>query len=257
MIKFRLLQTGHNTAAFNMALDEVLINRIKNGTSLPSLRFYGWKPASISLGYFQSLEAEIDEKRCAELGIDIVRRQTGGGAVFHDQEITYSIHIPMALDLVPKKVLESYEKICQGIINGLARINLEAKFMPLNDIIVGGQKISGNAQTRKQGIILQHGTILKAVDVDKMFDILKVPDEKMKGKLISDIKQRVTSVDLHSGAKFSFQDVVDTLILGFKQAFPEVEFCEDSLTDAEKADTEILASQKYSTKAWNYHRQFI
>lgn len=257
MIKFRLLQTGYNTAAFNMALDEVLINRIKNGDSLPSLRFYGWKPSAVSLGYFQSLEAEIDDKKCAELGIDIVRRQTGGGAVFHDQEVTYSVHIPLALDLVPKKILESYEKICQGIIAGLALINLEAKFAPLNDIVLGGQKISGNAQTRKQGIILQHGTILKAVDVDKMFDLLKVPDEKMKGKLISDVKQRLTSIDLHSDAKFSFQDIVDTLILGFKQVFPEVEFYEDSLTDEEKAEVEKLASQKYSTKAWNYHRQFI
>lgn len=254
MIKFRLLQTGHSTAAFNMALDEVLINRIKNGDSLPSLRFYGWKPSSVSLGYFQSLEAEVDDKKCAELGIDIVRRQTGGGAVFHDREITYSIHIPLALDLVPKKVLESYEKICQGIIYGLAQINLEAKFVPLNDITVGGQKISGNAQTRKQGIILQHGTILKAVDVDKMFDILKVPDEKMKGKLISDIKQRVTSVDLHSDSKFSFQDIVATLISGFKQAFPDVEFFEDSLTDEEKTETERLAGQKYATKGWNYQR---
>ena len=254
MIKFRLLQTGHNTAAFNMALDEVLINRIKNGTSLPSLRFYGWKPAAVSIGYFQSLEAEVDDKKCEELGMDIVRRQTGGGAVFHDQEITYSIHIPMSLGLVPQKVLESYEKICQGIVLGLAKINLEAKFVPLNDIIVGGQKISGNAQTRKQGIILQHGTILKAVDVDKMFDILKVPDEKMKGKLISDIKQRVTSIDLHSDAKFSFQNIVDILISGFAQAFSDVEFFEDSLTDEEKAEIETLASQKYSTKAWNYQR---
>ncbi|MFA6991973.1 MAG: biotin/lipoate A/B protein ligase family protein [Candidatus Gracilibacteria bacterium] len=237
-----------------MALDEVLINRIKSGSSLPSLRFYGWKPSAVSIGYFQSLEAEVDDKKCEELGIDIVRRQTGGGAVFHDQEVTYSIHIPLTLDLVPKKVLESYEKICNGIIYGLAKINLDAKFIPLNDIVVGGQKISGNAQTRKQGIILQHGTILKAVDVDKMFDILKVPDEKMKGKLISDIKQRVTSVDLHSNSKFSFQDIVTTLISGFKQAFPEVEFSEDSLTDEEKAETEKLASQKYSTKDWNYQR---
>jgi lipoate-protein ligase A len=87
-----------------------------------------------------------------------------------------------------------------------------------------------------------------------MFDVLKVPDEKMKGKLISDIKQRVTSINIHSDSKYSFQDIVDILIVGFKQAFPEVEFFTDSLTDEEKAETEILAAEKYSTKAWNYQR---
>lgn len=254
MTKFRLLQTGHKSAYENMALDEIMIERIKNGLSNPCLRFYGWKPAAVSVGYFQSLEAEVDAGRCAETGIDIVRRQTGGGAVFHDQEITYSIHIPLELNLVPQKILESYEKICQGIILGLAGIGLEAQFVPLNDIIVGGQKISGNAQTRKQGILLQHGTVLKAVDVDKMFDILKVPDEKMKGKLISQIKERVTSIDQHYGTELSFQDVVKTLISGFKQAFPEVDFYEDSLSEEENDLVQKLAMEKYRTKAWNYQR---
>lgn len=254
MTKFRLLQTGHSTATFNMALDEILIEKIKNGESLPSLRFYGWTPAAVSIGYFQSLKAEVDDQRCKELGLDIVRRQTGGGAVFHDQEVTYSIHIPMDLNIVPVKILESYEKICQGIIKGLAYLNLEAKFAPLNDIIVGTQKISGNAQTRKQGIILQHGTIIKTVDVDRMFEILKVPDEKMKGKLISDIKQRVSSIDQHSNSQFSFQDIVNALILGFKKAFPAIEFFEDSLSEEEKILTEELATSKYASQDWNYQR---
>lgn len=237
-----------------MALDEILVERIKNGDSDPSLRFYGWKPAAVSIGYFQAIESEVDCAKCEELGIDTVRRQTGGGAVFHDQEITYSIHIPLSLDIVPQNILESYMKVSEGIINGLAEIGLKAEFVPLNDIIVDGQKISGNAQTRKQGILIQHGTIIKSVDVDKMFDVLKVPDEKMKGKLISDVKQRVTSVDLHSNSELSFQDVVDALILGFKQAFPQIEFYEDSLSDEEIAEAEKLAAEKYETKAWKYQR---
>lgn len=258
MIDFRLLQTGHKSAAFNMALDEVLTERISAGLSKPSLRFYGWQPAAVSIGYFQSMEAEVDLQKCKEMNVDVVRRQTGGGAVLHDQEVTYSIHIPLELNLVPQKILDSYERICNGIIRGLANLDyglgLEAKFVPLNDIIVGGQKISGNAQTRKRGVLLQHGTILKGVDVDKMFELLKVPDEKMKGKLIESIKQRVTSIDLHTEAKLSWQDIVDTLILGFKQEFSEVDFVEESLTEEEIADIEKLAAEKYSTKNWNYQR---
>lgn len=254
MTSFRLLQTEHQTAAFNMALDEVLLNRIKNGQSKPALRFYGWQPPAVSIGYFQSLESEVDDQRCQALGIDVVRRQTGGGAVFHDQEVTYSMHIPLELNLVPAKILDSYERICQGIIQGLAELNLEAKFVPLNDIIVNGQKISGNAQTRKQDVLLQHGTILTSVDVDKMFDLLKVPDEKMKGKLITDIKQRVTAIDKHTSEKLPFKEIVDHLVSGFKKAFPDVNFCEDRLTDEEKSATEKLAAEKYAHKDWNYQR---
>ncbi|OGJ50108.1 lipoate--protein ligase [Candidatus Peregrinibacteria bacterium RIFOXYB2_FULL_32_7] len=253
-MNFRLLQTGFRSAFFNMALDEVLVAEISAGKSDPCLRFYGWEPQAISIGYFQSLLSEVDEEKCKNLGIDIVRRQTGGGAVFHADEITYSIHIPMNLNIVPLRILDSYQKICDGIINGLKELNIEANFAPLNDIITGGQKISGNAQTRKQGIILQHGTIIKSVDVDKMFELLKVPDEKMKGKLISDIKQRVTSVDKHTNQKFSFQDVIKALIKGFAKTFPEINFINSELTEEEIAQTQKLAKEKYEKKSWNFLR---
>ncbi len=273
MTTFRLLNTDFNSAAFNMALDEVLINRIAKGQSAPALRFYRWKPSAISIGYFQSLEAEVDVEQCQKHGVDVVRRQTGGGAVFHDDEITYSMHVPLSLNLLSPKVLESYAQICQALILGLNKIDIPAVFAPINDIVVESpslvhaesgqkimQKISGNAQTRKQGILLQHGTILKTVDVAKMFDLLKVPDEKMKGKLISDIKQRVTSIDAYlaqkapNSPKLSFQQISETLIDGFRQAFSSVDFIEDSLTEAEIAEANTLASSKYSTNSWNYQR---
>lgn len=254
LMNFRLLQTGYNTAAFNMALDEVLVNKIAKGESQPCLRFYGWQPAAVSIGYFQSLLAEVDVEKCQELGIDIVRRQTGGGAVFHDDEVTYSMHIPLSLNLVQVKILESYQRICQGIIKGLSPLGIQAQFVPLNDIIASGKKISGNAQTRKQGLILQHGTILTGVDVDKMFELLKVPDEKLKGKLISDVKERVTSVKQLTGQGFTFQNIVDTLIAGFRQEFAEVEFVDSVLSEEEIAQTEKLANEKYGSREWNYQR---
>ncbi|MFA5996004.1 MAG: biotin/lipoate A/B protein ligase family protein [Patescibacteria group bacterium] len=254
MITFRLLKTNHNSAAFNMALDEILLERINQGLAQPCLRFYGWQPAAISIGYFQSLTAEVNVQRCQELGIDIVRRQTGGGAVFHDQEVTYSIHLPLALNLVPVKILDSYQRICQAIIIGLAEFNLTAQFVPLNDIVVHGKKISGNAQTRKKGIILQHGTILREVDVDKMFELLKVPNEKLKDKLISDVKQRVIGINQITAKPYTYAEVVAALIKGFKQEFSEIEFKADTLTTAEIELAQQLAVEKYSNNNWTNQR---
>lgn len=254
MTDIRLLQTGHRSAAFNMALDEVLIQRIAEGKSKPSLRFYGWEPKTVSIGYFQSLEAEVDLARCKEWGVDVVRRQTGGGAVFHDDEITYSLHLPLALKLVPEKILDSYAAICQGLILGLKPLGIEAQFVPLNDLIVKGQKISGNAQTRRQGILLQHGTLLRGLDVDRMFDLLKVPDEKMKGKLIATIKERVTAIDRHCIPVPSFDAVVQALISGFEQAFPQSTFVPGSLTTEETDAVHALAKQKYTGDNWNRQR---
>jgi len=133
-------------------------------------------------------------------------------------------------------------------------LKINAEFAPLNDILVNGQKISGNAQTRKQGIILQHGTILKSVDVDKMFEILKVPNEKLKGKLISDVKQRVTSISQHCANKYSFDDVVEALTSGFVSEFTNVDFVDSFLTDEEEQDVLNLAKEKYSKNNWNYMR---
>lgn len=251
---FRLLKTGHQSAAFNMALDEILIERIRSGKSDPALRLYGWQPHAVSIGYFQSLESEVDIEKAKNLEIDVVRRQTGGGAVFHADEITYSIHIPMDLNLVPVKILESYEKICSAIIKGLEFLDIKSEFAPLNDIITNGQKISGNAQTRKNGIILQHGTILKSVDVDKMFEILKVPNEKMKGKLISDIKQRVTSINNQIKEIKTFEAVVEDLTQGFIKTFPEINFIASSLSKEEENEITELAKTKYSKNDWNYLR---
>src|SRR5208337_3830146 len=101
-----------------------------------------------------SLDAEVDLDACRASGVDAVRRLTGGGAVFHDDEITYSIVLPMGHELAPDDILESYRLICSGLIGGLGLLGVKADFEPINDIAVGGKKVSGNAQTRRQGCLL-------------------------------------------------------------------------------------------------------
>ncbi|HBE46121.1 MAG TPA: lipoate--protein ligase family protein, partial [Spirochaetaceae bacterium] len=148
--EFRLLETGFHTAAFNMGLDEALLGSVAEGKSLPTLRFYGWKPPAVSIGYFQGLHEEVDVDACRAAGVDVVRRITGGGAVFHHYEVTYSIVVPLSHQLARPNILDSYRLLLGGIIDGLALLGIEAEFAPINDIVTGGKKISGNAQTRKR-----------------------------------------------------------------------------------------------------------
>lgn len=253
----RILQTGYRSAAQNMGLDEAVLNEIAEGRSPATLRLYGWNPPAISIGYFQSLEEEVDTAACRKRGVDIVRRITGGGAVLHEHEITYSIHIPETAAAeygIPLGVLESYGKICGGILKGLALLGLDAKFVPLNDIIVvtpvGPKKISGNAQTRKRGIILQHGTVLLKVDVEKMFSLLKVPNEKLKGKLIEDVKQRVTSVSDALGRTVQFVEAAGVLKKGFSAEFFGIALEEGTLSAQEAILAEKFEKEKYGASDW-------
>lgn len=261
-MQFRLLKTGALTAAQNMAIDEAVLDSVASRAEHPTLRLYGWSPAAISIGYFQSLEDEIDLLACKVAGVSYVRRITGGGAVLHEHEITYSIHIPedaLSACGVPAGILESYEKICGGVIKGLSALGLSAAFVPINDIIVmtsGGlpKKISGNAQTRKSGVILQHGTVLLKVDVDKMFSLLKVPSEKLKGKLIEDVKQRVTSASAELGREVGFDEAFDAMKHGFEIEFSGCGFVEGRLSGAESAAVEKFAKEKYASDEWNKKR---
>ncbi len=186
--EIRVIETGYDTAYWNMAVDEVLLNSTND---VPALRIYGWKPTAVSIGYFQRMEEEIDVKKCKQLDIDVVRRITGGGSVLHDSELTYSF----ITKRYPQSIIESYKWICDAVVISINKLGLDAKFSPLNDIVINGKKISGNAQTRKKGTLLQHGTILLGVDTEKMFSILKVPSEKIRDKMISYASERVTGLN--------------------------------------------------------------
>lgn len=250
---FRVLQTGFETAYFNMGLDEAVLESVASGSSLPTLRFYGWRPRAISLGYFQGIRDEIDIEACDRHGVDIVRRITGGGAVFHDAELTYSVVIPEGHPLAPPSILDSYGILCSGIIEGLKELGITSEFAPINDIVSGGKKISGNAQTRKKGCLLQHGTVLLKVDVETMFALLKVPKEKALGKMIDDVKARVTSLSDILRRDVAFEEVVPAMRAGFERALRLDPFL-DSPTREENEMAKELAATKFSAKAWVFKR---
>ena len=251
---FRLLETGGSPGAFNMGLDEAVLAAVAEGRQAPTLRFYGWNPPTVTLGYFQGLEEEVDREACARMGVDIVRRVTGGGAVFHDAELTYSIILPESHPLARPGILDSYRILCAGVVEGLARFGLAAEFAPINDVLVDGRKVSGNAQTRKRGCILQHGTVLLDVDVDRMFALLKVPSEKMKGKLIEDVKQRVTSLRHKLGRSVDLSEAVPEFAAGFSKALG-VELAKSDPSPEELEEGRRIAREKYGTEAWTAKRR--
>lgn len=252
-MRLRLLETGARPAALNMGLDEAILEAVASGASEPTLRLYRWDPPAVTIGYFQGMREEIDLEACARLGIDAVRRVTGGGAVFHDAEITYSIVVPEGHELAPAEVLESYRRICGGLVAGLGKLGIAASFAPINDIVAGGKKVSGNAQTRKRGCLLQHGTLLLGVDVERMFELLKVPQEKLRGKLIEDVKARVTSVRELLGREVGYAEAAKALASGFAEAWG-ADLVKGEFSAAELAAGERIAAEKYRTEAWNLKR---
>jgi len=251
-MKCRLLETGCNTGFFNMALDEVMLSQVEE-TKVPTLRFYGWKPACISIGYFQNVTKQVNEAECEKRGVDIVRRMTGGGTVYHKDELTYTIITPLENPLAADDILQSYKNVSQGLIESLNLMGVEADFRPLNDLVSGGRKISGNAQTRKKHCMLQHGTILLNVDAVEMFRLLRVESEKMRDKMIKAVEDSVTSVKKETGKNFSLDEASKIFAKGFEKAL-NLEYDRKPLSEEEKTLAEKTAQKKYSTREWNYMR---
>lgn len=217
MPKWRLLLTGTNPCLYNMDFDIQLMRK----ALIPTLRFYQWYPPAVSIGAHQIFEQEIDLKKCEELGIGWVQRVTGGGAVYHDKEVTYSITAPE--EFFPD-LIKSYEDICGAVILGFKNLGITALYAPkvggnINDILVNGKKISGCAQTRRNGSMLHHGTILQEVEPEKMFAVLKVPDVKLTEKKIQEAKDRVTSLKQELGREVSYDEIVSVMSQAFKEKF--------------------------------------
>jgi lipoate-protein ligase A len=248
-MKWRVVELETKDAFTNMAIDEAVSDSVRKGDAIPTIRFYRWKPSAVSIGCFQGMKEEVNVERCKELKIDCVRRRTGGGAVYHDYngEITYSVIAPMSE--FPKGIRESYMVICGWAINGLSKLGIAASFAPINDIVVNGRKISGNAQTRRDGILLQHGTVLYDLDLKTMFGVLNVSKEKISDKMIKSAEERVTKVR-------AFADVpIDALYNALFDGFVEGKDYEKAgLSREEMSEAERLARTVYSSAEWNFSR---
>jgi len=244
-----------NDAYMNMAVDEAICRLRSQGKSPNTIRLYRWKPSAVSIGYFQILEQEVNLDACKRLGVDVVRRMTGGGAVYHsyEGEVTYSVIVNQDHPKIPRDILKSYELICGGITLALKYLGINAEFKPINDIDVNGKKISGNAQTRRWNIVLQHGTILLDTDIRTMFMVLKVSKEKISDKLLKSAEERVTTIRGELGRKVSFDETTEALKLAFPKVF-DVKLVENGLSREEKELALKLRREKYGTPRWIFNR---
>ncbi|MEK6968503.1 MAG: biotin/lipoate A/B protein ligase family protein [Nanoarchaeota archaeon] len=246
-MKWRLIPFSEQSAALNMAIDESVMEHVREGKSPPTMRLYTWNPTAVTIGTFQCRADEVDLNEAKKLGVDVVRRMTGGGAVYHDRqgEITYSIIAPE--ELFERDIQESYMQICRFIVDALKGLGINAIFKPVNDIIVDSKKISGNAQTRRSGILVQHGTVLYDVDVDRMFSLLKVDKVKVSDKFVQSVKKAVTSVKQQNPG-VTKQQVIDAMTKSFTAG---KDFEMGKLSEYELERAAILAKEKYSSEEWN------
>jgi lipoate-protein ligase A len=266
---WRLLKTGLSDGATNMAIDEAILWAVAEGESRPTLRFYGWQPPCLSIGYSQSLADQVDVDRCREAGIDCVRRPTGGRAILHTDELTYSVVAPQTEPRVAGGVVESYRRLSAGLVAGLRALGVVVAQVETADdkgesaacfdapsnyeITVGGKKLVGSAQVRKKRVVLQHGSLPLEGDIVRIFDFLKVPSEERREELRQELRARATSLELALGRVVPFDEVARHLADGFAQAL-NLRLIPGQLSQHELALAEKLWREKYAAREWNFRK---
>lgn len=249
---WRLIIDPPRPGAWNMAFDEALLEAVGTGQAPPTVRFYRWAPPCLSLGAFQPADA-VDRAACADLGIDVVRRPTGGGAVLHDREVTYSVVLPP--EVTGRRPREVYLKICLALLQGLERLGVRAGFAPPGsyrrpagpscfaqasdyEVLVDGRKVVGSAQVWRSGTLLQHGAVLLAADRTVWAQVMGQPDAA--GGLIG-------LGELMPG--LTFEQVASALAVGFEGQFG-AELVPSDWTRSEVERAGQLVRQKYGRPAW-------
>jgi len=257
---WRLIKDVFYDGYMNMAIDEAIFIACEKGFSPKTIRFYGWNPPAISIGYFQKTSYLFESKRMNELSLDMVRRPTGGRAVFHEEEVTYSII--SSLDAFSRNgVLEPYRMISHALVSGLKSIGVPAELLSkrkrgqtkgtdspscfssssLYEIVTQGKKIIGSAQKRSRNFLLQQGSILLDLNREKWTSIFKTEDDN-----------RMISLQEVLNRKISFREVSKALIEALNKSFGPL--FQDKLTLYEKRLSERLRKQKYTTQEWNFQR---
>ncbi|MEB2859617.1 biotin/lipoate A/B protein ligase family protein [Staphylococcus sp. GCP4] len=272
---WNFINTGSKNPYYNMAMDEALLNFVSRGEIDPVIRFYTWNPATLSIGYFQRLQKEIDIDKVKEKGYGLVRRQTGGRGVLHDKELTYSVIVPESHPNMPSTVTEAYKIISQGLLEGFKNLGFETYFaIPRSkeerdklkqprssvcfdapswyELVVEGRKIAGSAQTRQKGVILQHGSILQDIDIDDLFDMFIFKNERLKTKMKENFVQKAVAINDISNQHITLNEMENAFESGFKKGL-NIDFKPLELTEKQKEEVQEL-EEKYRSEAWMYRK---
>jgi len=252
-----------------MAIDEAIMRAHGRGDVPPTLRFYGWEPAAVSIGYFQSMTGEIDLDAVRAGGFGYVRRPTGGRMILHQHELTYSVTIRE--ELLPGGVIETYREISRGLLEGFRLLGANPELSGGEDdprrhdpggnhtacfdassayeLTVGGRKIAGSAQTRRDGVIMQHGSIMLDMDTPLLFRLMRVPEET-RPKLTARLQSKATTLLEATGRLIPYDEASSAFTQGFAAGLG-LALTPGTLTPAEEADAAQLVTEKYGSDAWN------
>lgn len=243
---WQLIHTAPQAPLLHMALDEALLDEVAAGRRPPTLRLWEWANAAVVIGRFQSLRNEVDGDAARRHGIEVVRRVSGGGAMFIEpgNTITYSIYAPLSM-VEGLSFQESYALMDAWVLAALGELGIEAWYQPLNDITSAGGKIAGAAQTRRGGALLHHVTMAYDIDAAKMLDVLRIGREKLSDKGTTSAAKRVDPLRSQTGLPRA--EVVARMLASFRRRHG---LADDHLRDTELAHAQALVQTKFGTSGW-------
>ena len=276
MKQWYFINSGPCTPSFNMALDEALLNWHSEKLIPPVIRFYEWEPATLSIGYFQQVHKDIDLEEVRRQGLGFVRRPTGGRAVLHEHELTYSIIVEEDYPNMPQSVTEAYRVLSEGLLLGFRNLGLDAYFSVPDteekkedlkrpksavcfdapswyELVVEGRKVAGSAQTRQKGVILQHGAILLDMDEEKLLSLFRFADEEARERMRRKLPEKAVAMNRLVNRPFTIEQCVEAFKSGFQQSL-EIELIPYELTGEQLAYIEQLEKEKYANDDWNFKK---
>ncbi len=273
---WQFINSGKCSPSYNMALDEALLEWHSRGEIGPVLRFYEWDPATLSIGYFQSVEKEIDLDAVEKHGLGFVRRPTGGRGVLHEHELTYSVIVTEEYPGMPETVTEAYRVLSGGLLEGFRNLGLQAEFSvpdskEQNDylkkpksavcfdapswyeLLVEGKKVAGSAQTRQKGVILQHGAILLGLDEDKLVSLFKFDSEESRERMRISLPNKAVAIDRLTDRDISVEECVEAFTKGFETAL-DIVLQPMELTEEQLLYVKEIEEKKYANKDWTFKK---
>jgi lipoate-protein ligase A len=267
MDTWRLLLTPAAPGAWNMAVDEALLESIGRGDSLPALRLYAWDPPCLSLGYAQPV-SDVDLPRLSKHGWDLVRRPTGGRAILHTDELTYAVIASRREPRLAGTLLESYEHLASALLAALRSLGLPVEMQPpaatpsatnpnpvcfevpsSGEITVGGKKLVGSAQARRKEGILQHGSLPLRGELGRVTQVLAFPNEAARSEAAARLLARAATVESILGREVAWEEAAQAFIAAFGKTLA-LELQPSQLTPIEERRATELASSKYAQARW-------
>ncbi|MGN6283435.1 lipoate--protein ligase family protein [Frateuria sp.] len=243
---WHLIHTDPQSPALHMALDEVLTHEVGAGRRPPTLRIWEWGGSAVVIGRFQSLRNEVDGEAARRHGIEVVRRVSGGGAMFIEpgNTITYSVYAPLSL-IKGMSFQEAYAWMDAWTLEALGELGIKAWYQPLNDITSEGGKIAGAAQAHRGGAVLHHVTMAYDIDAAKMLQVLRIGREKLSDKGTQSAAKRVDPLRSQTGLPRAA--IIQHMIATFRRLHGMVD---GALRADELAQAGMLAREKFSSTAW-------